>query len=252
MPRLIGKNDELINIPGPGNFQFSGVRVGELTATEYTLGTIVVDISGSVNDFKDELLQCIKSIISSCKKNQRSENMLIRLVTFNQYINEIHGFKNLSDIDVDAYEELKPSGYTALFDATFNAIGATLEYAKRLISQDFSCNGVVYIITDGMNNMGKSTAASIADKVNLALRNEIEIESLTTILIGLQDPNCSWSQDIRDHLELFYKEAQLTQFIDVGQATPDQLAKLANWVSESISSQSQSLLNGTASQTLTF
>ena len=37
---------------------------------------------------------------------------------------------------------------TALFDATYDATGSTLEYFKRLADQDFECNGGVYIIVD--------------------------------------------------------------------------------------------------------
>jgi len=92
MPRLMGKNDnnQVIATPGPGNFQFSAVRIEDLGATEYTLVTIVCDISGSVMSFADELLHCIKTIVIASQKNPRSENLLLRLLTFNHEIHEIH------------------------------------------------------------------------------------------------------------------------------------------------------------------
>ncbi len=252
MPRLMATaDDQVITTPGPGNFQFSAVRIEDLGATEYTLVTIVCDISGSVRFFADELLTCIKTIVEASQKNPRSENLLLRLLTFNQEIYEIHGFKNLSDIDVSNYEPLDPDGFTSLYDASYDAIGATLEYSKRLVEQDFDCNGAVYIITDGMNNRGSMTPQSIATKCEKALANE-EIESLVTILVGLHDPKSSWSKDVQTHLKNFKQDADLTEFLDVGDATAQKLAKLANWVSESVSSQSQALGTGVPSQSLTF
>ena len=119
------------------------------------------------------------------------------------------------------------------------------------MEQDFDCNGAIYIITDGMNNRGSMTPLSIAEKIKGALTHE-EIESLVTILVGLHDPNSGWSREVKDHLEEFRTVAELTEFVDVGDATPQRLAKLANWVSESVSSQSQALGTGAPSQSLTF
>lgn len=252
MPRLMATGDnQVINIPGPGSFQFSAVRIEDLGASEYTLVTIVVDISGSVIRFANELLNCIKSIVGACQKSPRAENLLIRLLTFNDNVYEIHGFKNLADIDVAAYKPLEPDNMTALFDATYDGVGASLEYAKQLVDQDFDCNACVYIITDGMDNRSSMTPTTIKDKIDNSIRKE-EIESIITILIGLHDPTDSWSQDVKRSLERFKKDANLTQFVDVGEATPQKLAKLAGFVSQSISSQSQALGTGAPSQALNF
>jgi stage V sporulation protein SpoVS len=53
-------------------------------------------------------------------------------------------------------------------------------------------------------------------------------------------------------LEDFQKDAGLTQFIDVGDGTPQRLAKLAGFVSKSVSSQSQAIGSGSVSQPVTF
>jgi len=116
---------------------------------------------------------------------------------------------------------------------------------------EFDVNGAVYIVTDGMNNRGSMTPKSIKDKVESALSHE-KIESLITVLIGLHDPNDTWGPEVKAHLDEFKNEANLTQFVEVGDATPGKLAKLANFVSQSVSSQSQALGSGAASQSLTF
>jgi len=244
--------EEVIQQTGPGAFQFSAVRVEHLGASEYTLVTIVLDISGSVYNFADELLKMVKTVVEACKKSDRAENLMIRYLTFNQNIMEMHGFRLLKDIDPNDYEELRPDGYTALYDASYDAIGATIDYSSRLVDDyEFDVNGAVYIITDGMNNRGNMTPKSIKDKVAGALAHE-KIESLITVLVGLQDPQNSWATEVKVHLETFVSDAELSQFVDAGDATAGKLAKLANFVSQSVSSQSQSLGTGAPSASLTF
>ena len=252
MPKLMAaSDDQIINIPGAGGFQFSAIRIEDLGATEYTLVTIVCDVSGSVIRFADNLLDCIKSIIEACQKSPRAENLLLRLLLFNDNIEEVHGFVNLSDININDYKPLEPDCLTALFDATYDAVGATLEFSKRLVDQDFDCNGAVYIITDGMDNRSSMTPRSIKQKIVDAMANE-EIESLITVLVSLHDPATRYQGDVKSALEEFYQDADLSQYIDIGEATPGKLAKLANFVSESVSSQSQALGTGAPSQSLAF
>ena len=251
MPRLMD-TEEVMQQQGPGAFQFSGVRVEHLGATEYTLVTIVLDVSGSVYNFASDLLSMVKKIVEACQKSPRAENLMIRYLTFNHNIVEMHGFRLLKDINLDEYEALDPDGYTALFDASYDAIGATVDYSTRLVDDyEFDVNGAVYIVTDGMNNRGSMTPKSILDKVASALAKE-KIESLQTILVGLHDPQEAWAAEVKVHLEAFAAEANLSQFVDVGDATPGKLAKLANFVSQSVSSQSQALGTGAQSQNLTF
>ncbi len=252
MPKLMATSDnQIINIPGAGGFQFSAVRIEELGATEYTLVTIACDISGSVMPFADSLLDCIKSIIVACQKSPRAENLLVRLILFNDKIEEVHGFVNLSDLKVDEYDELNPDSMTTLYDATYDAVGATIEYSKRLVDQDFDCNGIVFVITDGMDNRSSMTPRSIKEIMADASAKET-IESLIVVVVALKDPQARMQSEVATYLKKFKDEAGLSHFEDIKDATPDTLAKLANFVSESISSQSQALGTGAPSQILSF
>lgn len=253
MPRMIPKTDdmEVTRIPGPGTFQFSAVRPDKLGASEYTLVSIVVDASSSVDSFADDLLETVKSIIDACKQNPRSENLMVRLLEFNSDQTEIHGFKPLSRTDPKDYRPFRPDGMTALYDAAYSAVGATLLYAKLLTDQDFEVNGAVYIITDGMDNMSGATPAMIRDKIDQSVNGD-GIESLVTVLVGLNAPGSGDTPAVSQYLRQFKAEAGLTQYVDAGNATPTQLARLAQFVNYSISSQSMALGSGSVSQPLAF
>ncbi len=246
MPRMMDSTMETGNIAGTQGFQFSATRIEHLGATEYTLVTIAVDVTGSVGGFEAELRRCLITAVDSCKKSPRSNNLLLRVILFSSAlpggIEEIHGFKPLGEINPNDYPQLVPGGMTSLYDAAFSAVGATNAYAKKLMDQDFQANGIVFVITDGDDNTSSATIAMVKKEVDRGARGE-EIESLVGILIGVN------ATQFKQRLEEFASGANL-QYIDAGDATKGKLAKLAQFVSQSVSSQSQSLGTGGPSQNI--
>jgi len=233
------------------HYGYSGVNLDILQqgASQYTLVTIVVDTSSSVGPFKADLEKAIKSTVEACSKSPRSDNLLIRIVTFASHMSELHGFKLLPMIKTADYDNcLNCGGMTSLFAATENAIEATSDYGKTLSADgDMDVNAIVVIVTDGANNM-TGTTDNVAQALKKALKNE-HLESLLTILVGVgtqADPSLS------DLLAQFKNEAGLTQYVDVEKADAKSLAKLADFISKSISATSQALGTGGPSQPLAF
>ncbi len=247
MPRL-GQDTMETGIIGRTGFGFTGTRIEHLSATSYTLATIIIDASGSVTHFAKQLDEMLRTVIEACKKSPRSDNILVRTLTFNTSyyqtngINEIHGFKPLADIDVTVdYPQILPAGGTPLFDATFSAIGATTTYGKQLRDLDYTVNGIAFIVTDGMDTGGTATPTMIKNEMDKVVVGE-ELESMVSILIGINTTSA------RSYLDKFKDEAGLTTFIDAGNATSETIAKIGGFVAQSISSQSQSLGSGGPSQ----
>lgn len=236
---------ETQNVVG-SSYSFSAVRPEALGAMEYTLVNIIVDVSGSVMGWSKELLDCLKEAVRSCNLSPRAENLLIRLVAFNSSIGlkEIHGFKLLKDIEIDDYQLPRCESGTPLYDAVYNGIGATLQYADTLYTNMFTVNALTVVITDGDDNDSRATPNIIHDVINNAVSSE-KLESITTILIGINAKHCT------SFLNTFANNVGFTQFIDAGDANAKSLAKVANFISKSISSSSQSLNNG-QSATVTF
>jgi len=230
------------------NFHFSGESIGKLGASEYTLVNIVVDMSGSVSSYQKELTECIKTIVNACKFSQRAENLMIRLNTFNSGIYEEHGFSLLNSLDINSYQSIiKPTGATALYDATGNALESVKKYGSELYDKDFDVNGIIFIVTDGddnHSNMTEKDIKTLIEKVN----QEEKLESLRTILIGV---NTSYS-NLKQKLEGYKINANLDQYVDIEDADKNSLAKLANFISKSISAQSLALGTGGPSQALSF
>lgn len=244
MPRLTG---DMETVKLGGSFSFSGTRVDSLGASEYALGTIAVDVSGSVLGFKRQLRDMLIMSVESCKKSPRKENMLLRVIFFSDMfpsgVKEIHGFKPVLDIDPNTYPDIETGGNTPLNDACYSSIGALNAYAKKLVDQRFGVNGTCFIITDGAENASSATPTMVKDELEKAISGEV-LESLVSILIGVNAAN------YQTVLEDFQREAGITHYRDAGAATPQNLAKVAGFVSQSFSSQSRAIGTGGPSQNI--
>ena len=231
-----------------GHFGFSSTSINDLGASEYTLVGIVVDRSTSTRGFQDSMENALQSIVKACMQSPRADNLMLRLVAFDTHVEEIHGFKLLSDINLDEYKGiLSPRGRTALNDATINVIESLNNYGKQLIDNDFSVNAAAYIITDGDENESKHAVSYVKSALAQSISKET-LESLVSILIGINitDPY------IGQRLAEFKEQAGLGEYKEIDNADPKTLARLAGFVSKSISSQSQALGTGAPSASVTF
>lgn len=235
-------------IPITSSFQFTTVDLKALGATEYTLVCIAADCSGSVSPFAREEEKALMEIVQACRKSPRADNLLLRMMRFGSDLEEIHGFKPLQDLQAAQYANiLDGGGCTALFDAAVNAVNAVADQGEVLIANDFSANAIIFVITDGADNSSSATPATVKAAVERAMQAE-RLESIVTVLIGVNVGQPEIARALRD----FSGKAGFTQYVELKDATSSTLAKLASFVSKSISSQSQALGTGGPSQSLTF
>lgn len=249
MPRL-GQTDNLeMHKVGGSNYSFSATRITDLGASEYTLVGLVVDVSGSVSSFEKDIEKMVQEVVRSCQRSPRADNLMLRVTTFNSAVNELHGFRQLPTINLNDYQnQVIASGSTALFDATYNMVKSLSQYGKELAKNDFGVNAAIFVITDGDDNVSSSTARMVAQALDDAKKSE-DLESIMPVLIGV---NVDASSRLNSYLTSFQNEAGFAQYVALDQANEKTLAKLAGFVSRSISSQSQALGTGGPSQALTF
>ncbi len=234
-------------------FSFTGATIDELGATEYTLVTIALDESGSISGYETQISDMLTEAIKACNKSARSNNLMVRTIRFgSQYrsrngngVDELHGFKTLAEIDLNSYPKLNGGGATPLCDAVYSGVGAMNAYAKSLQDMDFDVNGITFVITDGGENASTASMKMVKDSLTESIKGEV-MESHVSVLIGI---DTGYSDD-KDNLETFQRETGMTQFIWAGDASKGKLAKLAAFVSQSISSTSVALGTGGPSQNI--
>lgn len=229
---------------GGSGFQFSATKISNLGATEYTLFGLACDKSGSVSGFGQDIEAALKSVIESCQRSPRADNLMARVITFDSRVSEVHGFKPLADCHLANYTGvIQPGGGTALYDASASLIDSVAAYGKSLLAQDYAANGIVCVVTDGYDEHSTLGVNAVKEALERAMQSE-SLESLVSILIGVNVTNST----IQRKLEAFKNEAGFTQYVQTSDASPKTLAKLAGFISKSVSSQSQSLGTKAASQ----
>ena len=150
---------------------------------------------------------------------------------------KFHGFKLFEQCDVSDYDGFYQSGgCTALYDSVENGIRSSLTYAEQLSRNDFLVNGIVFVLTDGDDNSSALGMPEVKAALQECVTTET-MESLISVLIGV-NVQCSY---IAQYLDNFYKQAEFTQYVKLDDADAKTLAKLADFMSKSILSQSQAL-----------
>lgn len=229
-------------------FSFSGLSVNDLESSQYTIANILCDVSSSVSGFKDQLENAIIAAVEACRKSPLAEQMLVRVGTFASNLAELHGFVGLNDIKTDDYKgALHIGGSTALYDATLESIETIKSYGEKLVANRFTCNGIAFVITDGEEN---TSVVANPSKIKAALeqiQKDEKLESLKVVLVGVGN-----QASVDRYLKDFAAQTGLSQYVWIGDATPQKLARLADFVSKSISSSSAALGSGGASQNITF
>jgi len=231
-----------------GHYGYSATRLDDLGAAEYTLVTIVCDVSPSVASFVDEMEAALREIVKACRFSPRADNLMVRLVTFSGTMYEVHGFKLLERCNPDDYKKvLRIGSATALYDAAENAISAHADYGKQLTNADLAVNGIVFVITDGEDNMSGLGVGEVRKALTGAVQTEA-LEGLTSVLIGVNVTDTR----IGAYLQDFKTEAGFTHYLELAGADSATLAGLADFVSRSITLQSRHLGSGGPVPSLTF
>lgn len=237
-------------VPG-GGYGYTGAKIEDLGAIEYTLVQLLIDESGSTSGFGTDMENCIKEIVQALQLCPRKDNLLFRVNYFNNNIREIHGFMPLDQIKESDYAgTVKSSGSTALFDSTDRVLSEMMDYGSKLGSKKFLYNGIIFVVTDGMDtgaNGGSTlTPKSVHNHLAKIVADET-MESMMSILIGINP-----DQYVQDGLKRCHAEMGFTQYVPMTEATKKSLAKLAKFVSQSVTSASAALGTGGPSKTLVF
>lgn len=233
-----------------GRYVYTGQPVEKLGGSQYTLVTLALDMSPSIEDYIPDMEAMCQEVIKACQKDPNSEAIMMRFIGFHESIVEMQGFTELRHYDPNQFNGvIKVGSATALNEATMNAIVSTEEYGKELVNGDNMCNGVLFIITDGIDNMRGVSTSEIAAALKRIRKDEgaETVESINTILIAASDDTM-----VMNALKSFHLNSGLNQLVEMGEANAANLAKLGQFVSQSVSSTSQALGSGGPSQPQTF
>lgn len=240
--------DSSIQTIGNTTYQFSYTRPDALDSVEYTLGTLILDFTGSLHGQEANLLKIARTVLEACKMHPRRDFMMLRIVTFNASIGvqELLGFTPVTQImDIDL-NQCRASGSTNLYDAIVASLAVAKKYAKTLKDEEIFVNGITFIGTDGEDCASMATQDDAADAAKQIMVDE-SMESHRVVLLGLRP------ESPRAYAEqVALARAMDAQYEKVDDLSGSSLAKMSDFISKSISAQSVSLGSGSASKPIQF
>lgn len=231
--------------------------IQNLSETSYTLVLIALDLTGSVAGEEAEIKRMLEQVVADGKRAGWGKRVLISALAFNTSISvkELFGFDVPNALDLSSIN-IVTGGATNLVDALATGYDALEKAANELIGADFITNLLLIGVTDGEDNSSRQTPSDLSAKFNLGRKNE-SFDSFKSILIGVrtgqqaQDSRYS-GKTVDQVLSDLTGAAAFDQYESAKQVKDGTYGKIGGFISQSISSSSQSLGSGSPSQNVNF
>lgn len=228
-------------IPG-GNYGYTGAAIDDLTSFENTLAVTLFDESGSTRIFSRQMELAVKSIVKFLRMSPRADNLIYSHHHFDNKIKEVVGWTPLAQVEEDQFDGCwAGGGCTCLYYSEERVLEYMRDYAKQMAEQRYVCNGILCTLTDGgeYSPLSSEGHGKLESDVKKAFSDCVvceDLESIVSILIGINpDPS------VQDELQRHADEVGYTRYLPVEKADEQSLAKIAEFISKSIQSQSQAL-----------
>ncbi len=152
----------------------AGIDADELTASEVTLVTVLVDASTSISTrgLEDAMVRGYGDLVDAFSKAREKEGLLLALWTFNDEARVLHSYVPIDDamrLDRGNYAAL---GGTKLYDTFCDALHANVTYADRLRAAGTPTQSILVVLTDGEDCGSRRRAAECRKLAKAALSTE--------------------------------------------------------------------------------
>lgn len=157
-----------------------GASYDTLATDKAFLFVPVLDMTGSMNQFRHDVIDAYNNMLSTLKGSKQAEAMLMSSWTFNTQSYLLHGYTPMEFVPVLDASKYKPDDSTALYDAVLNAITGVVAYGQELRNQGARTKITLVVFTDGQDNASRHSAATVRRVVEDLLVQEI----YTFVLVG--------------------------------------------------------------------
>lgn len=232
------ESSDLLTLSGTG-YHFTAILPENIKTDAICLASVLIDTSSSMDGEEQNLERCFEQAIQACDKAPNRDGIFIRITSFASTVKELRPFIPPSPTPL----KIHIGGMTALGRGILDSLRSTTQYAKVLSQGDYRCNAILIILTDGEETVDKpEQAVDMVQKELQTIRTEETLDSVLIILVGFR-PSVGVMKTQQD-----FANAIGARYIPLQDVNPQKLAKLANFVSQSISSQSKQIGTGQVTQ----
>lgn len=159
------------------NFNPENIQVSETINV-----TFVIDKSGSVYSYVDNLNNTLNDFLHELQRSHVADRVMLSVVEFNENVEVKSAFHPIADVkDFN----IQPAGMTNLYGATLSALENAIAYKEEQENNGLTSKSLVFIITDGMDNVAATSPQNIAKKLQEIYGDEMNSFSFSVIMFGL-------------------------------------------------------------------
>lgn len=161
----------------------AGKALEEITASDVTLITVLVDASGSIADrgLEQAVRDGQNALLDAFAGAKEKDSVLLACWLFNGDQNVVHAYVPVDDatrLDTRTY---RARGGTRLYDTWCDALAANVAYAQRLRDGGTPTRSVVVVVTDG-EDVGSSRSSRDCSTLSKSL---LASELFTLAFVGV-------------------------------------------------------------------
>lgn len=209
------------------NLDFGNFNPEDIQVDETINAVFIVDTSSSVSAYVKELNYAFNDFAESMQKSHVADKLMVSIIEFNTKVRVECGFKPITSIKKVDFSK-KIGGMTALYDGVFTGLKNALEYRENLENSGIETKTILFVITDGGDNVSKNSAHKIASEINKLKKDERSANSFTSILFGVGEAA---------NFKRAKKDMNIEFMAKIG-TTGNEMKKMIGFISQSISSMS--------------
>jgi uncharacterized protein YegL len=207
------------------NLDFANFNPEDIELDETINAVFIIDTSSSVAYYANELNLAFNDFTESMQKSHIADKLFVSLIEFNSNVDVTSGFRPVESIPPMDFTQ-RIGGATALYDAVLIALKNALEYRENLENSGVETKTMIYVITDGEDNMSKNPPHIIKRMIDDLKSEERSAFSFTSVLFGVGDA-ANFSQAQTD--------MGIQHLAQIG-TSGDEIKKMIGFISQSISS----------------
>ncbi|MFZ5446104.1 MAG: vWA domain-containing protein [Myxococcota bacterium] len=161
----------------------AGKDLEDITASDVTLVTVLIDASSSIADrgLEKAVREGQNALLDAFAGAKERDAVLLACWTFAGQMDVVHSYLPVADATRLDPKNYRANGSTALYDTWCSALAANVAYAQRLRDGGTPTRSVVVVVTDGEDVGSKHSAADCA-RIS---RDLLASELFTLALVGV-------------------------------------------------------------------
>lgn len=161
----------------------AGKDLEDITASDVTLVTVLIDASSSIADrgLEKAVREGQNALLDAFSGAKERDAVLLACWTFSGSVDVVHSYVSVADATRLDTRNYRAAGSTALYDTWCDALAANVTYAQRLRDGGTPTRSVVVVVTDGEDVGSKRSSADCA-KLS---RDLLASEQFTLALVGV-------------------------------------------------------------------